>query len=103
LGLKVGDPESAAHVVPVGAFSGRTAAVQKSILEAKDILSRNSIGIDSWHNGFRAPSLRHFGTHTDAYLGQLGQRLFGAERRLGRAGVLDELNNLKLEAINGAF
>ena len=103
LGLRPGDSDYAAHVVPVGEFAKRSSAVRTSIQDAKDVLARNDIDIDSWYNGFRSSNRRHFGTHTDEFLGQLGDRLLQAERNLGRFGVLDELNNLKLEALSGAF
>lgn len=79
LGLQAGDTDFAAHVVPVGGFSNRAPDVQGSIRNAQDVLARQGVDIDSWYNGFRSSNRRHFGTHTDAFLSQLGNRLEAAE------------------------
>lgn len=91
--------EQAAHVVPTGAFTGRSAKVQAAIRDAQAILEAEGIGINSASNGFWATA-RHNGTHTDKFFLELGRRLNDARS----AGTVREtLEAIRLEAKAGAF
>ena len=72
----VGD--QAAHVVPTGAFSNRSAEVQKALEDSRRILASAGIDINSAANGFWATA-GHGGTHTDKFFLDLGDKLRDAE------------------------
>ena len=94
----------AAHVVPVRGFSRRAADVVKACNDARAILNRPGIKIDindAW-NGFWTNSSRHLGSHTDAYLLEMGRLLRKAEPK-GQTAVVDALDELKGLLMSGAF
>jgi hypothetical protein len=76
--------------------SNRPQVVKDSIRQAHDVLGRRNIDINSWYNGFEAGP-RHLGSHTNDFFKTVGPRLEAAEIAGGRFGVLDELNNIKLD------
>jgi hypothetical protein len=84
--------DQAAHVVPTGAFSGRSASVQKAVRTAQAALESGGIPKNSAPNGFFAPA-GHTGTHTDAYLLRLGEMMADA---VSSDTVRETLNAIRL-------
>ncbi len=98
-GEKFAPGEQAAHIVPEN-IANRSAEVQSSINDARAVLNRYKL-LNRAENGFKAlPG--HLGTHTDAFLEQLGPRLIEAENKGGVFGVLRELTLLKQEILGFA-
>ena len=82
--------EQAAHIVPIGAFSGRKTIVQKAIQKAKEALEWAGIDINSAANGFFA-SVGHNGTHTNVFFLKLGKLMENAMRDGNVAKVLADI------------
>src|SRR5262245_44609904 len=91
----------AAHVVPSGDWSqsGRSAAVIQAVEDAQAALRSAGIAGNSAPNGFWATA-GHNGTHTDAYLLQLGERM---NQAVANGTVAETLNAIRKEAIAGVF
>src|SRR5205814_1668846 len=79
--------EQAAHVVPTGAFSGRSPRVQRAVQAAQHALASIPIDLNSAANGFFA-KVGHLRTHTNDYLIYLGDTLVIAEANGTVAGTL---------------
>lgn len=91
----------AGHVVPTGAFTGRSPAVQKAIARAKRALKFAEIGLNTAKNGFWA-EVGHNGTHTDKFFLTLGKEL-GDARKIGKEAVATTLESIRQRAKDGAF
>lgn len=92
---KVGETSAlgqAAHIVPTGAFRGRSAQVQKAIQDAQKALTSAGIDINSAQNGFRA-AVGHSGTHTNAFLLDLGEQMTSAMASGKVAETLDAIKH----------
>lgn len=71
--------------------------------DAKDVLQKYGIGINSHWNAFRAPK-GHYGTHSEDFIIHLGAALKRADRDIGtQAGVIRALKNVKSEVLTGKF
>lgn len=97
-----GDAGTAAHHI-VARNAGGAAG-------ARNILSRNGIGLDTLWNGVFLPSKRfaskargviHEGLDSSGYYQRVTERLAEAESLRGRAGVLRELQKIRSELVNG--
>jgi RHS repeat-associated protein len=89
-----GAGQHAAHLVPTGAFTGRTTAVQKAVKTAQKALAKAGIGINSAENGFFAP-VGHNGTHTNEYLLKLGKLMSDAMKNKNVKEVLKQIKDAK--------
>jgi hypothetical protein len=96
-GLKSG-LEAAAHLVPRGGFTHRSADVVKAIKYAQKQLKKAGIGIDQAINGFLTTARNHLGTHTDKYFRRMAELL----KKYG-ADVEGALEKLKDEVLKGKF
>ena len=70
--------------------------------DARDILSRNGIDIDSHWNGIFLPKDMHKGLHTRKYYNAITEKLTEAEAG-GRTNVLRELQKIRDQLASGIF
>ena len=66
--------------------------------DAKDVLQKYGIGINSHWNAFRAPK-GHYGTHSEDFIIHLGAALKRADRDIGTQAGVEELLDLGIVTV----
>ncbi len=99
LGLERGNPLKAHHIVP---------STHRSAQAARDLLDRFGIGINDAVNGAPVPKAIHDRQHTGdairAVTDRLEEAIDGiADKAVAKARLLEELQNLKIDILNGDF
>jgi len=83
----------AAHIVPTGAWTGRSAAVQNAVKLAQANMAKFGVGLNSTPNGFWAKA-GHMGSHTDRYLLAMGKIIGDAKSKRQLTDGLQDLRRM---------
>lgn len=83
----------AAHIVPVGKWTGRSAAVQAAVAKAQANMEKFGVGLNSVSNGFWAKA-GHMRSHTDKYLLAMGKIIGEAKSKRQLTDGLQDLRRM---------
>ncbi len=83
----------AEHIVPVGKWTGKSAAVQAAVAKAQANMEKFGVGLNSVSNGFWAKA-GHMGSHTDKYFLAMGKIIGDAKSKRQLTDGLQDLRRM---------
>ncbi len=91
------------HILPPGRFSGRNPKIQNLLAQARQVLKKHGIDLDSHYNGvYVDPTYHKQELHTNDALEKIATSIIDADKG-GKAAVLTALQNARREIQLGIF